>query len=201
MVALGARHQQRLQFHQNHEPRPGPQQQPRHHQGPGWQPVTHPSLPLISFASSDMPLSTGHGTFCLSPTQNQAFAHHKSVGQTPARCWVGLCFLLTPGFPQACTWVPLSHLVCQGTGQNHASSSQRDNSSQPPGASGGSWLVRRCCGNPLEGLYTQILYAFIYWRCGNCLLVGLWFLKDVVTFLEKVWNPHVSLHWSPPQYM
>lgn len=101
-------------------------------------------------------------THSLSHTK-PGIAHHKS-GCRPdaARCRVGLCFLLTPGVPQACTWVPLSHLVCQGTGQNHASSSQRDhNSSKLPGASGGSWLARRCCGNPLEGLYTQILYTFI----------------------------------------
>lgn len=107
---------------------------------------------------------TGHETFCLSPIQNHTFAHHKSAlwWQMPQRCWVGLGFLFTLGFPQACTWVSLSPLVCHGTGQNHASSSQRDhNSDQPPGTSGGSWLVQRCCGNPLEGLYTQILYAFI----------------------------------------
>lgn len=68
----------------------------------------------------------------LSLIPDHTFAYQSSTHLSgAARCQVGPCFLLgAQGRPyQACVWVSLSHSIRHGTGQDHASLSERDHNS------------------------------------------------------------------------
>lgn len=140
-LCLGIRshgHQQRLRLHHSLNPVMGPSRSPAQAiiLALGGNETTHLSPLLIYLASSDMPLFMGHELFVfLFPTLLHTFAHYSNAHLLGAkRCQVGQCILLgaSGGLTQACMHLFLSCLDCHGPRQDHASSSQRDDSSARP---------------------------------------------------------------------